>query len=110
VFLLQAIEQIDNTNDFFSLHLNTIRNGIITMSLYFEMGMFCMSGANAVFTLFGMNLNNEMEDSYLAFVLTCGLTLGLATFGFFAFVYGYQRINNNDETANDYARVKNYFA
>ena len=52
---------IEDTNDFINIHLNSIRNRIIKMSLFIEVGGLIMGFGAVVSGIFGMNLKNHVE-------------------------------------------------
>ena len=77
---------IEDTNDFINIHLNSIRNRIIKMSLFMEMGTMAIGCGALTAGIFGMNLTHGFESHPTAFYVTCG-GIGLAVgsmFGIFS--------------------------
>ena len=65
------IDMIEDTDQFISAHLDSVRNEIIKMSLFIEVGGLVMGFGAVVSGIFGMNLNNKIEvPSLLYLVLT----------------------------------------
>jgi magnesium transporter len=55
--------------DYLNIELDSHRNQLIQLELLLTAGMFAMAIVTLVAGLFGMNLNNQHEDSYSAFVI-----------------------------------------
>ena len=55
------IDMIEDTDQFISAHLDSVRNEIIKMSLFMEVGGLVMGFGAVVGGIFGMNLKNHME-------------------------------------------------
>merc|ERR1719192_587319 len=51
---------IEDTDQFISAHLDSVRNEIIKLSLYIELGALVMSSGAVVSGIFGMNLSNKV--------------------------------------------------
>ena len=56
-------EMIEDTNQFISAHLDSVRNKMIRMSLFMEMGALALGSGAVVGGIFGMNLTHGLEDS-----------------------------------------------
>ncbi len=102
-------EQIEDTNDFINIHLNSIRNRIIKLSLYIEAGTLCIGLCALVTGFFGMNLRSGLEDSQIGFALTCCLTLAFGGSLFGIFVNRYSQIREDSSSAKDYQNIKHFF-
>jgi len=55
------IDMIEDTDQFISAHLDSVRNEIIKMSLFIEVGGLIMGFGAVVSGIFGMNLTNHVE-------------------------------------------------
>ena len=80
-----SLEMIESTDQFVNAHLDSIRNGIIKMSLFMDMGCVVFAFGAFVTGLFGMNLSNSLEDCPYAF-LTVALALGAGMIIIFAWM------------------------
>ena len=69
------IDMIEDTDQFISAHLDAVRNEIIKMSLFIEIGALTMAVGAVVSGIFGMNLSNDLEEIPYVFRL---LLVGLA--------------------------------
>ena len=74
---------VEETNQFINTHLDTVRNRMIRMSLFMEMGTLSLASGAVIAGVFGMNLLHGMEESSTAFYLTSGamMAIMLAVFG-----------------------------
>ena len=52
------IDMIEDTDQFISAHLDSVRNEIIKMSLFIEVGALIMGFGAVISGIFGMNLTN----------------------------------------------------
>ena len=59
------IDMIEDTDQFISAHLDSVRNEIIKMSLFIEVGGLIMGFGAVVSGIFGMNLTNHVEVKQL---------------------------------------------
>ena len=59
------IDMIEDTDQFISAHLDSVRNEIIKMSLFIEVGGLIMAFGAVVGGIFGMNLKNHIEVNQL---------------------------------------------
>ena len=55
------INMIEDTDQYISVHLDSVRNEIIKMSLFIEVGGLIMGFGAVVSGIFGMNLTNHVE-------------------------------------------------
>merc|ERR1712135_240026 len=58
---------VEETNQFIHTHLDTVRNRMIRMSLFMEMGTLSLASGAVVAGVFGMNLTHGFEESPIAF-------------------------------------------
>ena len=56
-----TIDMIEDTDQFISAHLDSVRNEIIKMSLFMEVGGLVMGFGAVVGGIFGMNMKNHVE-------------------------------------------------
>ena len=79
------IDMIEDTDQFISAHLDSVRNEIIKMSLYIEIGALAMGFGAVISGIFGMNLKNPLEENAYAFntvILIIVLTMIVFFVGF----------------------------
>lgn len=82
---------IDVSEEYFRLTLDSQRNKIMKMNLLLTLGTFSTACAGVVTGVFGMNLQNFLETSESAFLVTTGgLTISMAAS--FASIYTYFRL------------------
>ena len=62
------IDMIEDTDQFISAHLDSVRNEIIKMSLFIEVGGLIMGFGAVVSGIFGMNLKNHVEVNHKPFL------------------------------------------
>ena len=92
-----SLEMIENTYQFIGAHMDSIRNGIIKMSLFMEMGCIVMAFGAFVTGIFGMNLTHSLQENSHVF-LSVVFALSLAMIGSFAWLvrtYGTVLVNKN---------------
>lgn len=65
-------EMIEDTNQFIGAHLDSVRNSMIRMSLFLEVGAVALGSGAVVGGVFGMNLLNGLESHPSAFYITLG--------------------------------------
>jgi len=100
---------IEDTDQFISAHLDSVRNEIIKLSLYIELGALVMSSGAVVSGIFGMNLSNKLEDHSYAFFLVCtGIFLMMCGF-FFGFYKRYDQLRADTSSAHSFTLLKNFF-
>merc|ERR1712223_1697989 len=97
---------LDDTDDFVNTHLSTMRNKIIRMSLFMEMGMFSIAVPALLAGIGGMNMTHGFEEHPIAFYLTCGGMVA-CTSTFFSILYGRYRLLDSDTSE---ARMRHYYA
>jgi len=103
------IDMIEDTDQFISAHLDSVRNEIIKMSLFIEIGALIMGFGAVVSGIFGMNLNNAMEQNPYAFSVVC-LSIVIAMSAFFAgFTKKYYQLKADTSSAQSFTLLKNFF-
>ena len=65
-------EMIEDTNQFIGAHLDSVRNSMIRMSLFLEVGAVALGSGAVVGGVFGMNLLHGLESHPTAFYITLG--------------------------------------
>eukprot|EP01119_Soliformovum_irregulare_P024262 TRINITY_DN8658_c0_g1_i2.p2 TRINITY_DN8658_c0_g1~~TRINITY_DN8658_c0_g1_i2.p2 ORF type:complete len:206 (+),score=68.95 TRINITY_DN8658_c0_g1_i2:924-1541(+) len=92
---IQSLQQaIKTTDDHVNLHLDSIRNKIMRMSLLLSVATFSTTLASVTAAIFGMNLTSGMETSPNAFVgVTMAILAGNGVMFVAAYLYSkYKRI------------------
>ncbi|CAK0788018.1 hypothetical protein CVIRNUC_011240 [Coccomyxa viridis] len=79
-------EYIDDTEDYINIELDNHRNQLIRLELILTAATLCIAIVGVISGLFGMNLHNTHEDSYLTFVLVSCLSSGFAVLMFIGIV------------------------
>ena len=64
------IDKIQDTDQYISAHLDSVRNEIIKMSLFIEVGGLIMAFGAVMGGIFGMNLKNHIEVNQLKIILS----------------------------------------
>ncbi|KAL3154512.1 hypothetical protein ABBQ32_013974 [Trebouxia sp. C0010 RCD-2024] len=83
-------EYIDDTEDYINIELDNQRNQLIRIELVLTAATFSVAIIGSIAGIFGMNLNNQREDSYAIFlVVTLASTVGAVLI--FAAVIAYCR-------------------
>jgi len=100
---------IEDTDQFISAHLDSVRNEIIKLSLYIELGALVMSSGAVVSGIFGMNLSNRLEEHHYAFFLVCSGILTMMCGFFFGFYKRYDQLRADTSSAHSFTLLKNFF-
>ena len=104
------IDMIEDTDQFISAHLDAVRNEIIKMSLFIEIGGLTMGMGAVVSGIFGMNLTNALETNPYAFSLVC-LGLFIIMLGLFAgFTTKYHQLKTDTSSAQSFTLLKKFFS
>ena len=104
------IDMIEDTDQFISAHLDAVRNEIIKMSLFIEIGGLIMGMGAVVSGIFGMNLHNALEDHPYAFSLVClGLVVTMLAL-FTGFTTKYNQLKADTTSAQSFTLLKNFFS
>ena len=102
-------DMIEDTDQFISAHLDSVRNEIIKLSLFIEVGALIMASGAVVSGIFGMNLLNKIEEHEYGFMLVC-LGILLMMIGFFAgFYQKYCQLRADTSSAHSFTLLKNFF-
>lgn len=100
---------IDDTNQFISAHLDSVRNKILRMSLMMEMGALALGSGAVVGGIFGMNLTHGLEEHPHAFFVALG-GMGVMMTGIFAgFSMNYRKLKIDTSSAHNFKALKNFF-
>tara|TARA_B100001057_G_C22353580_1_gene758018 strand:- start:188 stop:601 length:414 start_codon:yes stop_codon:yes gene_type:complete len=82
---------IDDTEDYINIALDTLRNKLIQIDLVFTTGTFGVAVAALIASIFGMNIKNGIEGSEPLFIaVTTLLCLGVIIF-LFVLTWYYRR-------------------
>jgi len=103
------IDMIEDTDQFISAHLDSVRNEIIKMSLFIEVGALIMGFGAVISGIFGMNLTNFLETSSYAFLVVCISILVAMSFFFAGFVKKYYQLKADTSSAQSFSLLKNFF-
>ena len=103
------IDMIEDTDQFISAHLDSVRNEIIKLSLFIEIGGLIMGVGAVVSGIFGMNLLNKIEEHEHGFMLVCmGILIMMACF-FAGFNQKYYQLRADTSSAHSFTLLKNFF-
>nr|UJH94574.1 Lpe10 [Starmerella bombicola] len=69
-------ENIKSTEEYINILLDSNRNSLMLLEVRFQIGMLGLSAGSAIAALYGMNLQNMIEDSSWGFLTVCG-TIGV---------------------------------
>jgi len=102
-------DMIEDTDQFISAHLDSVRNEIIKLSLFIEIGALVMASGAVVSGIFGMNLMNKMEEHSYGFLSVClGILLMMICF-FAGFYQKYYKLRADTSSAHSFTLLKNFF-
>jgi len=101
-------EQIEDTNDFIKMHLNSIRNRTLKMALFMEMGTLSVGAGALCSGVFGMNLANGWETHPQAFFVTTGGIFLLVGGLFGVFARRFLLLNRDYSGAKSYQALKRF--
>jgi len=102
-------DMIEDTDQFISAHLDSVRNEIIKLSLFIEIGALVMASGAVVSGIFGMNLLNKMEEHAYGFLSVClGILLMMICF-FTGFYQKYHKLRADTSSAHSFTLLKNFF-
>ena len=103
------IDMIEDTDQFISAHLDSVRNEIIKMSLFIEVGALIMGFGAVISGIFGMNLTNYMEENSYAFLVVCVSIVFAMSIFFMGFVKKYYQLKADTTSAQSFSLLKNFF-
>jgi len=101
--------KIEDTDQFISAHLDSVRNEIIKMSLFIEVGALIMGFGAVISGIFGMNLTNFIEDNSYAFLIVCVSIVVAMSIFFAGFVQKYYQLKADTTSAQSFSLLKNFF-
>ena len=102
-------EMIEDTDQFIGAHLDSVRNEIIKMSLFIELGALVMASGAVVSGIFGMNLFNKIEEHNYGFMFVCiGILFMMISF-FAGFYHKYSNLQADTSSAHSFVLIKNFF-
>ena len=102
-------EMIEDTNQFISAHLDSVRNKMIRMSLFMEMGALALGSGAVVGGIFGMNLTHGLEEHPSAFLVTLGGISVVMTGIVVGFSRNYNKLKVDTTSAQSFLALKNFF-
>ena len=102
-------EMIEDTNQFISAHLDSVRNKMIRMSLFMEMGALALGSGAVVGGIFGMNLTHGLEEHPSAFFVTLGGISVVMTGIVVGFSRNYNKLKVDTSSAQSFLALKNFF-
>ena len=102
-------ETIEDTEQFISAHMDSLRNEIMRMSLFLEIGGFIMTFGAVVGGIFGMNLKNSYEEDKHAFSIVC-ISMLVAMLGMvLSFWKRILKLKADTSTAQKFTLLKSFF-
>ena len=102
-------DRIEDTEQFISAHMDSLRNEIMKISLFLEIGGFIMAFGAVVGGIFGMNLTNHIENDPNAFTIVC-LSLLAAMIGILlCFCKKIFKLNADTSSAQNFTLLKSFF-
>merc|ERR1719483_1752699 len=105
-----VVSGVEDTDQFISAHLDSVRNEIIKMSLFIEIGGLTMGMGAVVSGIFGMNLTNAMEKNPYAFSLVCLGLMAIMLALFAGFTTKYLQLKADTSSAQSFTLLKNFFS
>eukprot|EP00092_Neocalanus_flemingeri_P002018 GFUD01002151.1.p1 GENE.GFUD01002151.1~~GFUD01002151.1.p1 ORF type:complete len:420 (-),score=120.15 GFUD01002151.1:146-1405(-) len=103
------IDMIEDTDQFVSAHLDSVRNELMKMSLFIEIGGLIMGFGAVVGGIFGMNLKNDIEEDGHAFAIVIIVTLVLMVIMLAGFTKKYYQLKADTSSASTFNLLKNFF-
>ena len=102
-------DMIEDTDQFISAHLDSVRNEIIKLSLFIEIGSLVLASGAVVSGIFGMNLFNKLEKYEHGFLLVCLGILLMMICLFAGFYQKYYQLRADTSRAHSFNLLKNFF-
>jgi len=103
------IDKIEDTDQYISAHLDSVRNEIIKMSLFIEVGGLIMAFGAVVGGIFGMNLKNHIEEAPWAFTIVCISMVVAMIIIALVFTLKYYQLKADTSSAQGFTLLKNFF-
>jgi len=104
------IGSIEDTDQYVSIHLDTVRNKLMTMTLFIEFGALTCGIGMMIGGFFGMNLRTGLEDDLYAFGITIILTFSLMAAFFGWLVKTYYKLETDTTSAHRFKLLKSFFS
>ena len=104
-----CIDMIEDTDQFLSAHLDSVRNELMKMSLFIEVGALIMGFGAVVGGIFGMNLKNYIEEEAHAFFIVIIVTAVLMLLMLAGFTKKYYQLKADTSSASTFNLLKNFF-
>jgi len=100
---------VDETNQFIDTHLSSVRNRMIRMGLFMDMGTLSLASGAFMAGVFGMNLLHGIEEHPHAFLLVSGsmVTFMLTLLG--GVLRKYYHVVGDTREAHSFKALKNFF-
>ena len=100
---------VDETNQFIDTHLSSVRNRMIQMGLFMDMGTLSLASGAFLAGVFGMNLLHGIEEHPLAFYLVSGSMLTSMITILTVLLRKYYRVVGDTSSAHSFKALKNFF-
>lgn len=102
-------DQADDTHEFIVVHQDSVRNQFMLLSVFIEAGVIAATTGAVLSAMFGMNLDNGIQEHPQAFlIVTLGILLIMAGF-LFGIFYKLTKLSADTSSAHSYKLVKNFF-
>jgi len=102
-------DMIEDTNQFISGHMDSVRNNLIRMGLQMEMAAVALGSGAVAGGVFGMNLVHGLESDPAAFWVTIGGISTIMTVIFLGFNAKYNKIKLDTKNTHGFMALKNFF-
>ena len=103
------IDMIENTDKFISAHLDSVRNELLKMRLFLEIGALSIGVGTFVCGIFGMRLTNQLEDYPIAFNIVCLIIVVFMLAVFLGITKIYYQLKNDTSSGKSFNLLKNFF-
>jgi len=107
------IDIIEDTDQFISAHMDSVRNEVIKMTLFTEVGGVVMGFGAVVSGIFGMNLDNNMDHSSSQvpwpFLAVCGGIVMAMLVPILCFTKKFYQLRTDTTSAHSFTLLKNFF-
>ena len=103
------LEMIEDTDQYVSVHLDTVRNEMIKMGIFLEIGSLVMGFGAVISGIFGMNLKNYMEENDSAFNSVCFIIFLAMMIFFLVLSKTYQKMEANTTSAQSSNVLKKFY-
>ena len=103
------IDMIEDTDQFISVHLDSVRNEMIKMGLFLEMGALVMAFGAVMAGIFGMNFPNFVEGYENAFNSVCLSIFVSMTLLFLGLYKTYQKLEADTTSAQSFSLLRDFY-